>query len=429
MDSHDIVGEQAQRHSDYAQFQSGAAEPYESQIELFARGFKDEAHLRRVLADLLIKMGHSAVRITHGPGEKGKDIVFYDEGPMGERRLFACVVKARPISGRADDHKNGAPTLVDQLQTVVNQVNSAFSEPFADGKARDEWVDSVYVISPHACSTATIESVKSRLQRSGQIRFVCGSDLMELFVRHYQEFLWFESSILVSYLSTLRKGLEENYALASLILGNPYLGDSPSSWTELYVGPQFHRELRPFRLLDGYMLDLGILSGPKRKADVKRFTAMVQRINTLLEAYPFWGNDETSAVGIIRKCRNIATEIEKLWAAREREYFALSSKRRKGGSRHSGKDEGLPLSVEDVIMPLQPSAELVSEAASARDSVTVALDGLRSQISVATRFASKKHQNALDTLRDPEFLTYCQVGEIATMAPLAFELDEISQDL
>lgn len=131
---------------------------------------------------------------------------------MGERRLFACVVKAQPINGRADDHKNGAPTLVDDLQTVVNQISSAFSESLADGSGKDEWVDSVYVISPYDCATSTIDSVKARLQRSGQIRFVCGSDLMDLFVQHWKDFLWFGSSILVSYLSTLRKGLEENYA-------------------------------------------------------------------------------------------------------------------------------------------------------------------------------------------------------------------------
>src|ERR1700723_3997635 len=107
---------------------------YTTQIELFAREFRDEPHLRGVLADLFRKMGHSGVRITHGAGEKGKDIVFYSEGPLGERRLFACVVKHKAITGQANDHKTGAPTLVDELQTVVNQIQSAFSEPLPDGK-------------------------------------------------------------------------------------------------------------------------------------------------------------------------------------------------------------------------------------------------------------------------------------------------------
>jgi len=410
-----------QRQPDSAGLRHDTPGPYASQIELFAREFKDEAHLRRVLADLFLKMGHSGVKITHGPGEKGKDIVFYRDGPMGERRLFACVVKVRPINGRADDHKSGAPTLVDELQTVVNQVNSAFTEPLAEGKGRDEWVDSVYVISPHECSTSTIDSVKSRLLRSGQIRFVCGSDLMELFVRHWREFLWFESSILVSYLSTLRKGLEEDYALASLILRNPYLGDSPSSWTELYVGPQFYRELRPFGLLDGYTLNLNILSGPKQLADVKTFKLMIKRINALLDASPFWSDDATSVREAISNSLRLVNEIDELWALRYREYFVRSKKER--------KEENLTLSEKDVIVPLLPAKELVSEATAAQQSVAKVFSGLRAQLSVAARFASTNHQNALDTLCDPEFLTYCQIGEVATMVPLAFDDAEKVQNL
>lgn len=429
MDPREITAKPAQRHSSSARVPPGSAEQYTGQIELFAREFRDEAHLRRVLADLFLKMGHSGVRITHGPGEKGKDIVFYCDGPMGERRLFGCVVKAQPINGRADDHKNGAPTLVDELQTVVNQVNSAFTEPLADGKGRDEWVDSVYVISPYDCATSTIDSVKTRLQRSGQIKFVCGSDLMDLFVRHWRDFLWFGSSILVSYLSTLRKGLEENYALAGLILGNPYLGESPSSWTDLYVAPQFHRELRPFRLLDDYTLNLGILNGPKRRADVKTFKVTIEQIVTLLEALPFWEGNETSGAEVIESCEKLVEEIVKLWAVKEREYFAMATKKRKGGTQNSNSDGAFLLSVEDVVMPLEPTKQLASEAARVQESVAQALNGLRDQISVATKFAATKHNDALDTLCNPGFLTYCQVGEIATMAPLAFDDGEVSQDL
>src|SRR6266550_7716039 len=84
--------------------------PYATQLDLFAREFQTEDHLRRVVADLFRKMGHVGVRITHGANEKGKDIVFYSSGPLEEKRLFACVIKNDPITGKADDHRHGAPT-------------------------------------------------------------------------------------------------------------------------------------------------------------------------------------------------------------------------------------------------------------------------------------------------------------------------------
>ncbi|HEY0794170.1 MAG TPA: hypothetical protein VGD64_00160 [Acidisarcina sp.] len=382
--------------------------------------------MRTVLADLFRKMGHNGVRITHGPGEKGKDIVFYSDGPMGERRLFACVVKVRPINGRADDHKSGAPTLVAELQTVVNQVQSAFSEPIADGKGRDEWIDSVYVISPYECATSTIDSVKSVLQRSGQIRFVCGSDLIQLFVQYWREFLWFESSILVSYLSTLRKGLEEDYALASLILRNPYLGRSPSSWTDLYVEPQFYRKLRTRRLLEGHTLTLDVLYGAKQLADVKSFRLMVKRVSALLEASVFWSANATAADHAIRLLLELGDEIDKLWTVRYREYFA---KPRKSAGGRQQEEESFILSEQDVVVTLRPSQQLLAHARSAQESVAAALTGLGDQLSVAARFASVKHRDPLAVLDNPEFLTYCQVGEAARVVPLAFDQAEDYQTL
>jgi hypothetical protein len=219
-------------------------ERYSTKLDLFAREFQTEDKLRKVVADLFRKMGHEGVRITHGCNEKGKDIIFYCEGPLGEKRLFACVIKNGPITGQAEDLRCGAPTLVHRiLQSVVNQIQEAFNEPLASGKGADQWVDTVYVISPYECPPTTVDSVKGTLQRSGQITFVCGQALLELFADHWREFLWFESTVLLSYLSALRKGLEEDYALATLILRKSFLENSPGSLSELYVEPTFQREL------------------------------------------------------------------------------------------------------------------------------------------------------------------------------------------
>ena len=94
---------------------------YRTDLEHFTMEFNSEDKLRRVIADLLGKMGREEVRITHGTGERGKDIVFYASGGMGERRLFACVVKNKPISGNISS-TSGA-------KVVLNQAEQAFDEP------------------------------------------------------------------------------------------------------------------------------------------------------------------------------------------------------------------------------------------------------------------------------------------------------------
>jgi hypothetical protein len=132
---------------------------YSTKLDLFAREFQTEDKLRRVLADLLRKIGHEGVRITHGTNEKGKDIVFYCDGPLGEKRLFACVVKNGPITGQAEDLRTGAPTLVHRiLQGVINQIQEAFSEPLPSGRGVDQWEQEF--LSMRAAHTLHLETVR-----------------------------------------------------------------------------------------------------------------------------------------------------------------------------------------------------------------------------------------------------------------------------
>ncbi len=259
---------------------------HSTQVDLFAQEFQSEDHLRRVVADLFRKMGHVGVRITHGANEKGKDIIFYRSGPLDENRLFACVVKNDPITGQADDHLSGAPTIVHSItRGVINQIQMAFDEPFPSAKATDEWVDCVYVISPYDCSSAAMDSVKTALQRSGQITFVCGQKLLELFAKYWPEFLWFESTVLVSYLSALRKNIEADHALANLILQkSAYLEASPSSLFDLYVEPTFYRKLSIYRLAVQERLTVRLLSGSCYLKEVREEVNSARRVDTLLNA-------------------------------------------------------------------------------------------------------------------------------------------------
>jgi hypothetical protein len=88
----------------------------------FAGEFRDESHLRQITAQLLERMGFSDVTIIHGGStEKGKDIIFYTEGPLDEQVLCACVIKNDRITGNA--------ALPSGAGTVLNQSQQALREP------------------------------------------------------------------------------------------------------------------------------------------------------------------------------------------------------------------------------------------------------------------------------------------------------------
>ncbi len=193
-----------------------------SDLSRFAQEFRDEAHLRLVLNDLLLRMGAKGVRITHGINERGKDIIFYKPGGLSRDVLYACVVKKDKITGRADS-ATGA-------RTVLNQAGQALSEPYTNpATGKEEKVHSVYVISPYECTVEAVESIKHELrEQARRIEFICGIDLLALFQEHWPDFLRFESAVLTRYLSTLSAGLSVDSALVSLLTRhNANLGLKP----------------------------------------------------------------------------------------------------------------------------------------------------------------------------------------------------------
>lgn len=91
-----------------------------SDLSRFAQEFRDEDHLRTVLRDLLLRTGARRVRVTHGPGERGKDLVFYKTGGLSPEVMYACVVKKDRITGRADSSGGPKPFLTKRARLYGN---------------------------------------------------------------------------------------------------------------------------------------------------------------------------------------------------------------------------------------------------------------------------------------------------------------------
>lgn len=207
-----------------------------SDLGRFAQEFRDEAHLRSVLRDLLTRSGGKSVRITHGTNEHGKDLVFYKEGGLSKDVLYACVVKKDRITGRADS-SGGA-------QTVLNQALQALNEPYTDpATGKEAKVHTVYILCPNECTPEAVESIKQQLrEQARRIEFICGIDLLTLFQEYWPDFLRFESAVLTRYLSTLSAGLSVDNALISLLTRhNANLGLKP--FESFYVANQLEIRL------------------------------------------------------------------------------------------------------------------------------------------------------------------------------------------
>ena len=127
---------------------------------------RTEAELRDHLATLLRKMGRHEVRITHGTGERGKDIVFYGPSGISDRSLYACVVKNDRIVGDVTSNMSA--------QVVYRQAEQALREPYRNPSTGQlERVKAAYVMSPHDASQAAIDSIAQALTSVGTVEFVC----------------------------------------------------------------------------------------------------------------------------------------------------------------------------------------------------------------------------------------------------------------
>lgn len=136
----------------------------------------------------------TGVQILQGALELGKDLIFYVRGGFGEQILCACVVKNTKITGIAGD-KGGA-------RTVFQQAEQAFDSTYTDNFGKDLRVERVYIVTPYDLPPATITSIKGKLrERVGQVVFIGGPILFDLFRKHWSDYFADEAEIIEHHLS------------------------------------------------------------------------------------------------------------------------------------------------------------------------------------------------------------------------------------
>lgn len=407
----------------------------EDELERFARAFKTETQMHRDIAALLRKMGREEVRITHGPQERGKDVVFYGPAGLNERSLYACVVKRDRIVGDLSSNTSA--------KTVLMQAEEAFDEPYTNpDTGQQEQVKGVYIISPYECTTSAIEAIRSRLKNAGKAEFCCGVRLMELFATYWQSYFVTESNVLVSYLSALRAGLQRDTALLDLILQRNILADAPCEFKDLYVQQSFSQELRYATVCRSFREAIEVPTRQVRQSDIR---ALEQRLGVLLQVAQYLRDcNGTSLTGgpieppdVI--VRNLAKAVEDAWAEAyrthvaevQRQYEALireNSGRDRSSDRHNYRRAALgaprPASPRSAVLTLKRSPDTAlwcERVETLRQTVVRALGEDCATVKCAE---SVRRRSRGDWLRSRELVSYGRLADLEENVPGTIKFED-----
>jgi len=207
----------------------------------FSKSFSSEMLLQQAIAGLLTRMPDiTGVQILQGTQELGKDLVFYVKGGFGEQILCACVVKNSKISGAVGDN-SGA-------RTVFQQAEQAFDSVHTDSFGTDIRVERVYVVTPFDLPPATITSIKGKLrERAGQVVFIGGTTLFDLFKQHWSDYFADEAEIIEQHLNYTKSIYETESPIVSL--ANQYnIGDVTNYSKKIHVSQTLYRKINKYVL-------------------------------------------------------------------------------------------------------------------------------------------------------------------------------------
>lgn len=267
-------------------------------------------------------MGREGVRNTHGTGERGKDLVFYAPSGMGELGLYAAVVKRDRIVGDITSNTS--------VRHVFNQAQEAFETPYTNpSTGAKERVRGVYVLCPHDCTQEAIDVIQDNLARLGTVEFRCGVRLMELFASHWKDFLLFESTVLVAYLSALRAGIQRDTALIELILRRSILAEVPREFTDMYVPQLFGHDWRYRGLAPAVREPLVLPRSDVRLADIRRLIDHLDLLTRVAEYLKACRSLDQSDLPLGEPgvaTRGLSSSLESDWRSAYQEYAARTRK-------------------------------------------------------------------------------------------------------
>src|ERR1039457_4629164 len=331
--------------------------------------FANEDILRQAIRGLLLRMHRpEMVEILHGRSEIGKDIVFRVKGPFGEAINCACVVKNHRITGNVAKSAGG--------RAVLHQAEQALDTPYLDSSGREITIQLVYVFTPFVLDQAAIASLKGKLKaRNDSVVVVGGTDLFELFRKHWPEYIVDEHHLLQTYLASAKDALVADSALMNFA-DRHSLDVGRGRTTGAYVNPSFCLEISTFKFgdiveyfttvsstsLQGFLQQKVI-----REPEIDRLGSHGQELTRVVRVLEDWEEWTGTPLATIKK--RVTGLLEKLEAARTAQVRATIRL-----TKRSGKQ---PANTEECI---ETRAEWREDAAKLGDEVDAGLKRLREDV-------------------------------------------------
>ena len=398
--------------------------------------FSSEALLQQALARLFNRMpGITGVQILQGAQELGKDLVFYFQGPLGEPMFCACVVKNKKITGAAEGN-SGA-------RTIYNQADQAFDTPYTDSFGRELKVERVYVVTPYDLSPPTISSIEGKLKkRPGQIQFIGGSILFDLFKKYWPDFLADEAEILEQHLSETKQlygtqnPIEE---LASLF----NIGDVSQYPRKVYVNQNLYRDIYDYEAGASLTAPLPPLDNIAKNFRRKEIEYIQDKLNYLRRAVTFlveWGycnerekeviystsNTVMNSIANARRKHEHKLKQEQLLREKGEELKSLEDKKDKKDKRdYQNEKRELQQTIESILKAIAKlDAEKNAELTAAQSGMKslgrtrrTVISKIDSNLSTLKRTLLNRKPDPLVALSDPAYLQAYVLADCVNAAP------------
>ena len=376
----------------------------------------------------------SGVQILQGTQEFGKDLIFSIRGGFGESILCACVIKKTRITGTVSSSKGA--------RTVFLQAEQAFDTPHLNDSGGDVRVERVYIISPFDLSPGTVRSIAGKLtSRSGQIQFISGSRLFDLFKLYWPGVLADEFNTINEYLSKTEVELCEEKALANLLF-QYQLGPADKRIKTVYVPPTLRRDLRSYSVgpdLTGVIPSDSELQTRITPEQYERLQGRIRKFQSAMDALQDWEYvDRDENISLNRQLNAFVAGLSSDWMAARDQYIGVTfekllrtRKRDKKGPADRNPSEELETkkrieketrkAAEDLFqmegVPLSSCQEVVNNAVALRGEIETTLAPLCATLETSVRFVDSLSANHDGWLFDPEFVECCRLSEFVQQTP------------
>jgi len=369
---------------------------------LFAAQFTSEKLLQRAIAGLLYRIPeNSGVTILQGAQEHGKDIVFFSRVGFDERILCACVVKNAKITGSVSA-SSGA-------RTVLLQAQQALDTPYVADDGRRIAVERVYVVTPYSLSQSTMQSIEGRLQeRAGQVAFLGGTRLFELFHRYWPDYLVDEFSVLKRHVSETEAAVVRGTELREVAF-QYQLGPIDRDIRRTYINPAFHRKIQSFVYSIPVLAPLpnvAILRNNVRLETIQLLHQSLDSLAELFEALERWSYISTTDIG------RLSNLLESYGDLLEPKISEADKLKRKPG-----------VSVEHVRF--ENAIEVDRRGRSLQEAAAQSLESFDADLDTVRGFVRDFSLNGTSALSTQDFITSGTVNDIIrTLPPDCFSVSK-----